>query len=657
MSFTFSQTAGTSGITTITVSATSRQELTDIVDNFTLANETISVLMPICQKAYIPLEKYLIFQPNSMSVESSGGTSSLNIQSNDAWEIVSDDWIQLSRYDSESKGGYNSLVGDGNTIVGLRFNENTGSSRNGGISGYCKSDSAISATTTVQQSGSYVKPYLALGQYQYNIESSGQSGCSLAVVSNVDWTVTTDARWITINTTSGSSDGTISFSVQENSQNIGRRATITVTSTTESVFAECTINQSASTVSTPYITISPTDQTIPLSGGSFTISVSSNTDWDVAVIVSDSSLSRPWISVDKLNGSGDDEVVVTVNAVGGSSEIASRSAYISFYNNKEGLKTECNIEQREPNLTKIYYTSTGGTVISPNTLSGWGANIISNTYNNGKGVIEFDGVVTEIPIRAFQNKTELDSIVFPEGLLTINNFAFYNTSLVSVVIPDSVTTVLRGAFTSSSTLNEMTIGLNCTQFGEDGYAAIDCRSGHPNTLRIRTRNVQNIPTNRGSLTNSDLTLIFENTVETIGFSAFSGSYATEVQFNTTNLTKIYSGAFNYCRIKNDLILPEGLEYIGYVNDSYSSGTCFYSGVSSTSVTIPSTVKKIGNYSFNYCSSVKDVYCYPITRPYIWYQSAAIFSGVQNGILHYPQGSDYSAFIAALPNTWTAIDDL
>ena len=344
MSFTFSQTAGTSGITTITVSATSRQELTDIVDNFTLANDTISVLMPICQKAYEPVEKYIIFQPNSMSVDSSGGTSSLNIQSNDAWEIVSDDWIQLSRYETENRGGYNSLNGDGNTIVGIRFSENTGSSRNGGISGYCKSNSAISATTTVQQSGSYVKPYLTLGQYQYNIESSGQSGCSLEVVSNVDWVAFSEEKWITVNTASGSSDGTVYFSVQENNQNIGRMATIMVSSTTESLFAECTVNQSASAVSEPYIIITPTTQNIPLSGGSFTISVSSNTDWNVTAIT-ETQMSRPWLSVDKLNGSGDDDVVVTVGAVSASEEIASRSGYISFYNYTQGLKTECNITQ------------------------------------------------------------------------------------------------------------------------------------------------------------------------------------------------------------------------------------------------------------------------------------------------------------------------
>ena len=274
--FTFSQTSGSSGVTQITISATSTMELNDIVENFTLSNTNKSMGFPICQRRYEPVEKYIIFQPNSMSVDSSGGTSSLNIQSNDAWEIISDDWIQLSRYETENRGDYNYLNGDGNTIVGIRFSENTGSSRNGGISGYCKSNSAISATTTIQQSGSYVKPYLTLGQYQYNIESSGQSGCSLAVVSNVDWVAFSEEKWITVNTASGSSDGTVYFSVQENDQSIGRIATIMVSSTTESLFAECTVNQSASAVSEPYIIITPTTQNIPLSGGSFTITVSSS---------------------------------------------------------------------------------------------------------------------------------------------------------------------------------------------------------------------------------------------------------------------------------------------------------------------------------------------------------------------------------------------
>lgn len=358
MSFSFSQISGSSGITIVTVSATSTTELESIVENFTLANDTKSVLMPIVQNAYAPLENYIIFKPNSLTVDSSGGTSSLQIQSNDNWEIVSDDWIQLTRYETANRGGYNSLNGNGNTIVGLRFNENTGSTRNGGISGYCKSDSAISATTTIEQGGSYETPYIRLDNYTIYIPSSGMSAQTIAVESNVGWTTSTDSRWIDIDTQSGSSNGIVYFNVQENEQGIGRIGTITLSSTTHNISAECEIGQSAVAPSEPYIIISPTAQTVSLDGGSFTISVSSNTNWDVSVVIG-SVLSTPWVSVDKLNGYGDDDITVTINAVGGSSEIANRSAYIAIYNNDNSIKTECNITQEQIHSVSVEWTTSG----------------------------------------------------------------------------------------------------------------------------------------------------------------------------------------------------------------------------------------------------------------------------------------------------------
>ena len=586
MSFNFSQTAGTSGITTITVSATSREELSYIVENFTLSNDTVSVLMPVAQKAYTPLEKYIIFQPSDISLDSSGGTSSLNIQSNDSWEIISDEWIQLTRYETDSKGGYNSLIGDGNTIIGIRCAENTGNTRNGGISGYCKSDSAISATTTIQQSGSYVKPYLALGQYQYSVESSGQSGCSLAVVSNLDWTVSTDARWITINTASGSSDGTISFSVQENSQNIGRRATITVTSTTESVFAECTINQAASAVSVPYITISPTDQTIPLSGGSFTISVSSNTDWNVTAIT-ESQLTRPWISVDKLNGYGDDEVVVTISAVGASDEIASRSGYISFYNSKEGLKTECDITQEDIAPTVLSYMTIYNTKLNPNVTTGWGANIVSNTYSTTGlypeyGKITFDAPINQIPNDAFNNY---------DG----------HTNLYSINIPKEVEHIGNNAFKECNRLRTVWFD-----------------TGRTSTLSVGNSAFVNVGTSANNVTVNNMNLI---------------TTYDEYSFAICNLERITIGD-NVTSIPN---------------------YCFSTCKKAQEVTIGSSVSKIGNMAFlslQICTRInsKPTVCPTLGRRVFDYLPS-------RGSLHYPQGSDYSAFISALPSGWTAIGDL
>ena len=219
--FTFSQSSGNSGITEITVSATSRQELTDIVENFTLANQTKSLLMPIAQRAYKPIEKYIVLSPSAITWASSGDTASLNIKCTDDWTIVSNGWIQLSRYEDDHKGPDerpNTMSGNGNTIIGLRCSENTGDTRNGGITGYCQSNSATSATTTVSQAGSYVKPYLSLDKYIVNIPSSGMSGVTIDVDSNINWAASTDSRWIGIQTITGSSNGTIVFDVLHTDQ-------------------------------------------------------------------------------------------------------------------------------------------------------------------------------------------------------------------------------------------------------------------------------------------------------------------------------------------------------------------------------------------------------------------------------------------------------
>lgn len=49
----------------------------------------------------------------------------------------------------------------------------------------------------------------------------------------------------------------------------------------------------------------------------------------------------------------------------------------------------------------ITYTSTDGKIVTPYKTDGFGANIVSNTYQNGKGVITFDKNITSIGPQAF----------------------------------------------------------------------------------------------------------------------------------------------------------------------------------------------------------------------------------------------------------------
>lgn len=94
----------------------------------------------------------------------------------------------------------------------------------------------------------------------------------------------------------------------------------------------------------------------------------------------------------------------------------------------------------------IHYTALSK--ITPATLESFGnAHFVSNTFEDGKGVIEFDAEITTIGYEAFIECRKLTGIVLPNSLKTIGNGAFWGCSgLTSIAIPNSVTSIGNGAF-------------------------------------------------------------------------------------------------------------------------------------------------------------------------------------------------------------------
>ena len=103
-------------------------------------------------------------------------------------------------------------------------------------------------------------------------------------------------------------------------------------------------------------------------------------------------------------------------------------------------------EPTVPANNEIWYTSTDGNIIT----SSSGANFykaISNTYENGKGVIVFDGDVKSISSRMFYNIKNLESVIIPDGVTSIGMQSFAScTSLKSATIGKSVTLIDEDAF-------------------------------------------------------------------------------------------------------------------------------------------------------------------------------------------------------------------
>jgi hypothetical protein len=128
-----------------------------------------------------------------------------------------------------------------------------------------------------------------------------------------------------------------------------------------------------------------------------------------------------------------------------------------------------------PANNEIWYTSNDGNVITPYKSDVFGANIINNTYENGKGVITFDGDVTSIGAAAFVNLLNLTSIAIPNSVTIIGAGAFYwCCELTSVNIPNGVASIGYSAFETCARLTSVTIGNHVTSIGERAFK--DCFS-------------------------------------------------------------------------------------------------------------------------------------------------------------------------------------
>ncbi|MBQ5648141.1 MAG: leucine-rich repeat protein, partial [Alistipes sp.] len=88
----------------------------------------------------------------------------------------------------------------------------------------------------------------------------------------------------------------------------------------------------------------------------------------------------------------------------------------------------------------IRYTTTDNKVLNKEGICN--ANLISNTYADGQGVMVFDKPITEIGWVAFKGCSSLKSITIGNSVTSIGYEAFSGcTSLKSITIPDSVTSI------------------------------------------------------------------------------------------------------------------------------------------------------------------------------------------------------------------------
>jgi len=122
----------------------------------------------------------------------------------------------------------------------------------------------------------------------------------------------------------------------------------------------------------------------------------------------------------------------------------SQPIYISRSNLSRLAPAEVVLEAMGQPSNEIWYTSTDGEIVTPANPDGFGANIVSNTYKDGQGVITFDGPVTQVGGRdvyssesgSFNHCKTLASISLPESVEMISSYAFfYCRNLQEISLP------------------------------------------------------------------------------------------------------------------------------------------------------------------------------------------------------------------------------
>lgn len=125
-----------------------------------------------------------------------------------------------------------------------------------------------------------------------------------------------------------------------------------------------------------------------------------------------------------------------------------------------------------PETWKIYYTATAKVSDESWNKDTFGANIVSNEWNeiSGEGVITFDGNITLIGNSAFEDCSSLVSITISENVNSIESFAFYGClSLANITIPDGVILIGGCAFYNCTALDSITIPNSVTSIGDSTF--------------------------------------------------------------------------------------------------------------------------------------------------------------------------------------------
>lgn len=211
--------------------------------------------------------------------------------------------------------------------------------------------------------------------------------------------------------------------------------------------------------------------------------------------------------------------------------------------------------------------------------------------------IDMPDTVTEIDAKAFQGCNNLKDITLSNNLEKINENTFeYCQSLKELVIPDSVKNIGKLAFSNCKGLEKVYIPESVEEITADSWSYSPFYGCGSSIFLFVGANQETTENKWGAYWNNyNSRISYDVTIDEYKICDPNNTSITEV--NLQGLTKIPAYAFYGC---TNLKSINGIEKITSIGDY-----AFY-GFAGTELEVPDSVEKIGQYSFNYSTKIREI---------------------------------------------------
>ena len=262
--------------------------------------------------------------------------------------------------------------------------------------------------------------------------------------------------------------------------------------------------------------------------------------------------------------------------------------------------------------------------------------------------------VTKIETEAFRMCSSITNLTLPTKLTTIGDSAFNTcSSLNSIIIPNSVTSLGEQAFAVCKGLNNVTIGSGITSIASAVFN--NCTGLQYVTI---PETVKTIANSAFSSCTGLLEITIPNSVTSIGSQAFYSCTGLTKLTIGSGLTSLNSSAFGRC-----LSLTE-IEISAQNSTYHSAGNCIITTASKTLLTgckasvVPTdgSVTKIGSGAFNFCQTLSSI-TIPRTITIIEKSAFSSCSNLTSVTFENPNGWVYATSASATSGTTLSSTDL